>query len=185
VCYCQSWVFPFRFLCFHPSELLILSLLSTAAPPTAPGTATPAPLPGAAGNATGTPAPAGNSTGAIPNALRAAGAGTLATLIGSPAGQSYASELQQGPHTVFAPVDSALAQLPLNSTSPADLTALLNYHTVPGTVDVARLPPTGHAIVRTALRGAPHVNLREWHRFFFEQVVLEKLTRSLLVFSCK
>ncbi|EFP79851.1 hypothetical protein PGT21_031922 [Puccinia graminis f. sp. tritici] len=128
-------------------------------PPTAPGTATPAPLPVTAGNATGTPVPAGNSTGAIPNALRAAGAGTLATLIGSPAGQSYASELQQGPHTVFAPVDSALAQLPLNSTSPADLTALLNYHTVPGTVDVARLPPTGHAIVRTALRGAPHVNL--------------------------
>ncbi|KAI9619841.1 hypothetical protein KEM48_008454 [Puccinia striiformis f. sp. tritici PST-130] len=125
-------------------------------PPTgAPGANTTAPLP------SGTPVPAGNTTGAIPNALRAAGAGTLATIIGSPAGQSYVSQLQQGPHTVFAPVDSALAQLPLNSTSPADLTALLNYHTVPGTLDVARLPPNGHAIVRTALRGAPHVNLRD------------------------
>ncbi|OAV92185.1 hypothetical protein PTTG_03715 [Puccinia triticina 1-1 BBBD Race 1] len=124
--------------------------------PTTPGAANP---PAGAGNTTGTPVPAGNATGAIPNALRAAGAGTLATVIASPAGQSYASQLQQGPHTVFAPVDSALAQLPLNSTSPADLTALLNYHTVPGTLDVARLPPNGHAIVRTALRGAPYVNL--------------------------
>ncbi|PLW06717.1 hypothetical protein PCANC_24021 [Puccinia coronata f. sp. avenae] len=119
-------------------------------------------VPAANGNVTGTPAVAGNSTGtnsSIPNALRAAGAGTLATVIASPAGQSYASLLQQGPHTVFAPVDSALAQLPLNSTSPADLTALLSYHTVPGTLDVARLPPNGRAIVRTALRGAPYVNL--------------------------
>ncbi|KNZ50875.1 hypothetical protein VP01_419g3 [Puccinia sorghi] len=123
---------------------------------------TSAAAPAATGNVTGAPVPAGNSTGGnstVSNALRAAGAGTLASLIASPAGQSYASELQQGPHTVFAPVDSALSQLPLNSTSPADLTALLNYHTVPGTIDVARLPPNGHVIVRTALRGAPSVNL--------------------------
>jgi len=127
-----------------------------------PAPTTSAPTPAATGNVTGAPVPAGNSTAGnstVANALRAAGAGTLATLIASPAGQSYASQLQQGPHTVFAPVDSALAQLPLNSTSPADLTALLNYHTVPGTLDVARLPPNGRAIVRTALRGAPQVNL--------------------------
>ncbi|POW09631.1 hypothetical protein PSTT_06670 [Puccinia striiformis] len=124
-----------------PLEVVIVSfhpaILPNTTPPTgAPGANTTAPLP------SGTPVPAGNTTGAIPNALRAAGAGTLATIIGSPAGQSYVSQLQQGPHTV-----------------PADLTALLNYHTVPGTLDVARLPPNGHAIVRTALRGAPHVNL--------------------------
>ncbi|KAH9460485.1 hypothetical protein Pst134EB_008657 [Puccinia striiformis f. sp. tritici] len=137
-----------------PLTPVICGAAGNTTPPTgAPGANTTAPLP------SGTPVPAGNTTGAIPNALRAAGAGTLATIIGSPAGQSYVSQLQQGPHTVFAPVDSALAQLPLNSTSPADLTALLNYHTVPGTLDVARLPPNGHAIVRTALRGAPHVNL--------------------------
>ncbi|KAI9611111.1 hypothetical protein H4Q26_008960 [Puccinia striiformis f. sp. tritici PST-130] len=114
-----------------PLTPVICGAAGNTTPPTgAPGANTTAPLP------SGTPVPAGNTTGAIPNALRAA-----------------------GPHTVFAPVDSALAQLPLNSTSPADLTALLNYHTVPGTLDVARLPPNGHAIVRTALRGAPHVNL--------------------------
>jgi hypothetical protein len=156
-----QFFFPFC----HPSSQK-LTLASD------PGGTNPA-VPAANGNVTGTPAVAGNSTGtnsSIPNALRAAGAGTLATVIASPAGQSYASLLQQGPHTVFAPVDSALAQLPLNSTSPADLTALLSYHTVPGTLDVARLPPNGRAIVRTALRGAPYVNLRKWHYFCVENI---------------
>lgn len=125
-----------------------------AVPPAATNTTTaPAPIaPGNLTNATGTNTPA-------TNALRAAGAGTLATLLGTPAGQSYVSQLQQGPHTLFAPVDGALAQLPLNSTSPTDLTALLDYHTVPGTLDVSRLPTTGHSIVRTSLRGNPYVNL--------------------------
>lgn len=133
-------------------------------PPTVPPStpSTPAPLPGANGNATIAPTANGNSTGTnstVANVLRGAGYATLASLVDSPGGQAFASQLQQGPHTVFAPTDSALAQLPVNTTNPGDLTALLSYHTVPGTLDASRLPTNAHAIVRTALRGPPYVNL--------------------------
>jgi len=115
-----------------------------------------APVPVAPGNVT---ANGTDYAATVNNALRAAGLGTLATLLSSPAGAGFVSQLQQGNHTVFAPSDSALASVPLNSTSPADLNALLQYHVIPGALDVSRLPPTGHGIVRSALRGTPYVNL--------------------------
>lgn len=95
----------------------------------------------------------------LSRALQAAGLGTFATVLASPAAAPVVARLQQGNHTVFAPSDAALAPVSLNSTSPADLDALINYHILPGTLDLSKLPSNGHAIVRTSLRGAPYVNL--------------------------
>ncbi|MBW0495959.1 hypothetical protein O181_035674 [Austropuccinia psidii MF-1] len=133
---------------------------TTGTPPTNATIAPPA-------NATGTPATANSSTASnssdfastVTTALRAGGLTTLATVAASPAGAGLLSELQQGPHSVFAPSDSAFAPIPLNSTNPADLTATLSYHTVPGLLNVSQLPPNSHAIVRSGLKGAPYVNL--------------------------
>lgn len=111
--------------------------------------------------------PMGNSTGnmssnyaaTLANELRAAGLGTFATLISSPEAAPALAQLEQANHTVFGPSDTALAALNLNSTPPADAVALISYHILPGTLDISKIPTTGHAIVRTSLGGAPFVHL--------------------------
>ncbi|KAG0143879.1 hypothetical protein CROQUDRAFT_65692 [Cronartium quercuum f. sp. fusiforme G11] len=108
----------------------------------------------------------GSDYGATLNsALQAAGLTSLAALLASSAGQGLVNQLQQGNHTVFAPTDQAFGALGLNSSSinstnnTADLTAVLKYHVLPGTLNSSALPTSGHAIVRSSLGGQPYVNL--------------------------
>ncbi|KAI8458587.1 FAS1 domain-containing protein [Phakopsora pachyrhizi] len=132
----------------------------STSPPTANTNGSVAPLP------VGTPSPTNGTNGnssdfatTVRNALSGAGLNTLATLVDSPAGAAFVSSLQNGNFTLLAPSDAGFSTVPINSTSPEDLTAILNYHVIPGSLNASQLPSSGNGIVRTALRGSPYVSL--------------------------
>ncbi len=93
-------------------------------------------------------------------AFRDNGLTTLADLLASFDNTTIStieSALSKGNHTVFAPNNDALANLPSNVTQ---VQQVFYYHVLNGLINTTDTSPDNFTIARTSLTGAPTVNLR-------------------------
>jgi len=87
-------------------------------------------------------------------ALYGAGLNSLAGAL-EPLGDDFASQLEDGNYTIFAPTDEAFGEATLNTSNTDALQEVLTYHILPGSYYDESLPTNGTHVIVPTLEGTP------------------------------